>query len=131
MWAPRSLNQQPVSDSKRVRTAPVQRWSVPEQSVVVVEPGSCSQRNRRRSRRRWSDLVDVHAQSTLCSSKRQSSSPPSPVHAPSVSPGVSLSSKRQSTLSRWLTCQDNLLASQRRQEERSSEKVKCKWMRRA
>ena len=73
VWAPRSLNQQdgreqPVSDSKReVHTGPVHCWSVPEQSVVVVEPGSCSQRNRqqRRSRRRWSDQVDVHAQSTL------------------------------------------------------------------
>ena len=116
VWTPRSLNQQQdgarreqsVSDSKReVHTGPVHCWSVPEQSVVVVEPGSCSQRNRqRRNRRRWSDL--------LLSGRSRRSAPQS----------VSLRSSH-------LGWHDPIIcASQRRQEEihqRSSEKVKCTW----
>ena len=63
--------EQPVSDSKRGA-----QWSVPEQSVVV-ESGSCSQRNRQQAALAAQPtavvrLGLVHAQSTLCSSKRQS-----------------------------------------------------------
>ena len=105
--APRSLNQQQdgAASSQSVIPGGAQ-WSAPEQwSLALVPSGIGSKQALAAQPTAVVRLGFVDAQSTLCSSKRQSV--------------LQVQSTLQVPVSfePWLTCQDNLLASQRRQAE--------------
>ena len=119
---------QPVSDSERERLCTLLHnslQSVPEQSVAgsgawrLFPAESAASKQARRG-----GAADGGGQtwSKSTRSSRRSAPPSVSPPSPGVQPASSKSrprSKRQSTVSCRLTCQDNLLASQRRQADTS------------